>query len=88
MQRSVRAVDEDTDDIYQTQVSAVYMDGSQLVILKQESGNSLRFHVATGAQCNVIPLDYKDATKDITPTHVTPLTSTITAHGGTTLPVG
>ena len=58
-QRSVRAVDEDTDDVYPTQVSAVQMDDSQLVTLKQESGNSLRFQVATGAQCNVIPLDYK-----------------------------
>ena len=58
MQRSVRAVDEDNDDVYPIQVSAVYMDDSQLVTLKQESGNYLRFQVATGAQCNVPPLDY------------------------------
>ena len=57
-QRSVRAVDEDTDDVYPTQVSAVYMDDLQLATMKLESGNSLRDQVDTGCQCNVIPLYY------------------------------
>ena len=57
-QRSIRAGDEDTDDVYPTQVSAVYKDDSQLLTLKQESGNSLRFLVARGTQCNVMLLDY------------------------------
>ena len=38
-------------------------------------------------QCHT-PRLYKDTTKDITLAHVTPLKSTITSYGGTTLPVG
>ena len=69
-------------------MAAVSLDDSQLVTLKLESGNYLRFQVDTGAQCNVIPLElYKKATKDTKLAHVTPLRSQITAYGGTTLPV-
>ena len=32
------------------------LDDSQLVTLKLESGNYLRFQPDTGAQCNVVPL--------------------------------
>ena len=59
MQRSVRVVDEDTDDAHPTQVSAVHMDDSQLVTLKLESGNYLRVQVVTGAHCNVIARRHK-----------------------------
>ena len=59
MQRSVSVVDEDTDDAYPTQVSAVHMDYSQLVTQKLESGNYLRIQVVTGAHCNVMPRRHK-----------------------------
>lgn len=43
-------------------ISAVTLDNSQLVIVKLESGNCLRFQPETSAQCNVIPLElYKKA---------------------------
>lgn len=64
------------------------MDESQFVTLELESGNYLRFQADTGAQCNVIPLTlYKKATRDRQLAKVTPAKSTITAYGGTKLPV-
>ena len=69
-------------------VSAVQLDDSQLVTLKLESGNYLRFQVDTGAQCNVIPLSlYKKATRDYKLEHLTPADTAITAYGGNALPV-
>ena len=56
--------------------------------LKLESGNFLHFQVDTGAQCNVIPLELnKKESKDFQMTQVIPARITITAYGGTTLPV-
>ena len=87
---SVRAIDEkigDTNEVFPTQIAAVKLDDSQMVTLKLESGNFLRFQVDTGAQCNVIPLAlYKEATKDHSLMHITPGNSQITAYGGATLP--
>ena len=75
-QMSVRAVDEEVDEVLPTQVSAVDMDASQFVTLKLESGNYPRFQVDTGAQCNVLPLQlYKKATKDIKLANVAPPTA-------------
>ena len=73
---------------FPTQISAINLDDSQLVTLKLETGNFLRFQVDTGAQCNVIPLPlYKNATNDIKLTKVTSVSTKITAYGGATLPV-
>ena len=86
--RSIKAIDDDADEVFQTRVSAVHLDDSQFVTLKLESGNCLRFQVDTGAQCNVIPLAalYKTATNDFKLEHVTPAKTQITAYGGATLP--
>ena len=88
-QRSVKAVaaDEDKDEVFQTG-PAGNLDDTQLITLKLESGNYLRFQVDTGAQCNVVPLGlYKKATKDCLLKNVTPTQQRITAYGGTTIPV-
>ena len=85
----MRAIDEkidDTNEVFLTQIAAVELDYSQMVTLKLELGNFLRFQVYTGAQCNVIPL-YKEAIKDHSLMHIIPGNSQITAYGGATLPV-
>ena len=86
--RSIKAVDDDADEVFQTHVSAVRLDDSQFVTLKLKSGNCLRFQVDTGAQCNVILLAlYKKVTNNSKLEHVTPAKTQITAYGGATLPV-
>ena len=87
--KNVQAIDDDNgDEVFPTQISAVVVDDSQLVTVRLESGNYLRFQVDTGAQCNVIPLQlYRQAAKDHKLTQVTVTKSKITAYGGTTLPV-
>ena len=59
--------DELSDEVFGVQeMSAVTLDGSQLVTLNLESGNYFRFQPNTGAQCNVVPLHlYKKATKNV-----------------------
>ena len=59
--------DEFSDKVFGVEeISAVTLDDSQLVTLKLESGNYLRFQPDTGAQCNVVPLHlYKKATRDL-----------------------
>ena len=90
---SVRVVDEsDTDDTEElfviSDIAAVTLDDSQLVTLKLESGNYLRFQPDTGAQCNVIPVHlYKKASKDHTLKQVKKVKTAITAYGGSRLPV-
>ena len=70
-----------------SEVAAVSLDDSQLVTLKLDSGNYLRFQPDTGAQCNVIPVNlYKKAAKDHKPAHVQSINSAIVAYGGTKLP--
>ena len=87
VKRSVKAID-DSKEIYQTQVSEISIDNSQLVMLKLESGNYLRFQVDTGAQCNVVPLElHKKATKDHKLAHMVPVRQKITAYGGAEIPV-
>ena len=64
------------------------MDDSQLVTLKLESANYLRFQPDTGAQCNVIPLHlYKKTTKDVDLCNVTPVNMAIISYGGTSIPI-
>ncbi len=81
----------DTEDSLETfllHLAVHYLDDSQFVTLRIESGSFIRFQVDTGAQCNVLPLDiYKKATGDATLRQVTPTSTQVTAYGGGTLPV-
>ena len=64
------------------------IDASQMVTLRLESGNYLRFQMDSGAQCNVIPMSlYEKATNDYDRRHVTPVQSSIMAYGGGKLPI-
>ena len=75
--------DELSDEVFGVEeISAVTFDDSQLVTLKLESGNYLRFQPDTGAQCNVVPLHlYKKATKDVGLCNVTPVNTAIISYG-------
>ena len=81
--------DESDGEIYVIgEISAVTLDDSQLVTVKLESGNCLRFQQDTGAQCNVIPLElYKKATNDTELKGVKQAKTAIAAYGGSRLPV-
>ena len=69
-------------------ITAVQLDDSQLVTLKLNSGNYLRFQPDTGAQCNVIPLHLnKKAIKDVSLKHVKTYQTAIVAYGGSRIPV-
>lgn len=84
--RSVRAVDDEEEVFMLSEVSTV--DAAQVVTVKLESGNYLRFQIDSGAQCNVIPLSlYEKATKDYNRRFVRPVTSSIVAYGGGKLAV-
>jgi hypothetical protein len=89
----VRVVEEsDNDETKElfviSDIAAVTLDDSQLVTLKLESGNYLRFQPDTGAQCNVIPVHlYKRASKDHALKQVKKVKTTITAYGGSQLAV-
>ena len=64
-QGHIKALEEDTDEVFPTQVAAVSLDDAQFVSLRLESGKYLQFQIDMGAQCNVIPVTlYKKATKD------------------------
>ena len=77
-----------SDETFPMEVAMATLDDSQFVTLRLKSGNHIRFHVDTGAQCNVVPLEvYKEATKEVTLACVTTSHSRITAYGGNTLPV-
>ena len=70
------------------EISAVTLDDSQLVTLKLECGNYLRFQPDSGAQCNVVPLHlYKKATKDVDLCNVTPVNAVIISYGGNSIPI-
>ena len=70
------------------EISAVTLDDSQLVTLRLESGNYLRFQPDTGAQCNAVPLHlYKKATKNVDLCNVTPVNTAIISYGGTSIPI-
>ena len=81
--------DEFSDEFFGVEeISAVTLDDSQLVTLKLESGNYLRFQPDTGAQCNVVPLHlYKKATRDFNLLNVTPESTAIISYGGTSIPI-
>ena len=81
--------DEFSDKVFGVEeISAVSPDDSQLVTLKLESGNFLRFQPDTGAQCNVVPLHlYKKATRDFNLLNVTPVSTAIISYGGTSIPI-
>ena len=81
--------DEFSDEVFGVQeISAVTLDDSQLVTLKLESGNYLRFQPDTGAQCNVVPLHlYKKATNDFDLLNVAPVSTAIISYGGTSIPI-
>ena len=85
---SVRAVNSDSEPkvFYADVISAVDLDDSQLVTLKLESGNYLRFQPDKGVQCNVIPVSlYRKATKDYRLERVTPVNAQLSAYGGSSL---
>ena len=64
------------------EISTVTLDNSQLVTLKLESGNYLRFQPDTGTQCNVVPLHlYKKAIKDVDLCNVTPVNMAVISYG-------
>ena len=81
--------DELSDEVFGVEeISAVTLDDSQLVTLKLESGNYLRFQPDTRAPCNVVPLHlYKKATKDVDFCNVTPPNTAIISYGGTLIPI-
>ncbi|KAK2572006.1 Uncharacterized protein P5673_003431 [Acropora cervicornis] len=84
--------DEDVKECYVIEdiaaVATTTLDDSQLITLKLESGNALRFQPDTGAQCNVIPLHlYKKASKDHELKQVKITSGAISAYGGSRLPV-
>ena len=75
--------DELSDEVFRVEeISAVTLDDSQLVTLRLEFGNYLRFQPDTGAQCNVVPLHvYKKATKDVGLCNVTSVNTAIISYG-------
>ena len=78
----------ESEEIFHTRAFTASLDDSQMVTLRLDSGSHIQFQVDTGAQCNVVPLGvYKKATSDTVLAQVCPSRMTITAYGGTTLPV-
>ncbi len=76
------------DEVYHTCALTPDADDTQLVTIKLESGNYLRFQVDTGAQCNVVPVElYKKAANDPELKRVTPSSAKIVAYGGTNITV-
>lgn len=75
--------DDEAGEMYQIEVAAVKLDDSQLVTLKLESGNFIRFQPDTGAQCNVLPLHvYRKASKDEKLEKVNRTQASLVAYGG------
>ena len=88
--RGVELVDGEQKElhVYTTNKEQEQLDDSQLITLKLESGNFLRFQPDTGAQCNVIPLHlYKKATEDYKLSQVKRGNVALRAYGGAKLPV-
>ena len=84
--KAVKVEDSSEDECFG--VTSSELDDSQLITLKLESGNFLRFQPDTGAQCNTIPLHlYKKATGDFKLEHVEPAKTKISAYGGAKLNV-
>ena len=85
-QRNVNTADQSSEeDVYILREAPLKQCTSdRFVTLKlQESGNFMKFQLATGAECNVVPLEmYKEATGDILLSTVMPSTDAIVAFGG------
>ena len=80
--------DDEAGEMYQIEVSTVRLDDSQLVTLRLESGNFVRFQPDTGAQCNVLPLHiYKKASKDDKLKKVNRSQASLVAYGGSKIKV-
>ena len=80
--------DDETGEMYQIEVAAVKLDDSQLVTLKLESGNFIRFQPDTGAQCNSLPLQvYQKASKDEKLEKVNRTQASLVAYGGSKIKV-
>ena len=80
--------DDEAGEMYQIEVSTVRLDDSQLVTLRLESGNFVRFQPDTGAQCNVLPLHiYKKASKDDKLEKVNRSQASLVAYGGSKIKV-
>ena len=80
--------DDEAGEMYQIEVAAVKLDDSQLVTLKLESGNFIRFQPDTGAQCNVLPLHvYRKASKDEKLEKVNRTQASLVAYGGSKIKV-
>ena len=80
--------DDEAGEMYQIEVAAVKLDDSQLVTLKLESGNFIRFQPDTGAQCNSLPLQvYQKASKDEKLEKVNRTQASLVAYGGSKIKV-
>ena len=80
--------DDEAGEMYQIEVAVIKLDDSQLVTLKLESGNFIRFQPDTGAQCNVVPLHvYKKASKDERLEKVNCTQASLVAYGGSKIKV-
>ena len=87
-QRSVRVVDKETDEEVFTLSGVSNIEATQIVTLRLDSENYLRFQIDSGAQCNVVPMSlYKKATGDYERRLVTPVRTSIVAYGESKLPV-
>jgi len=76
-------VNDDQEGTEIFQLSNSNLDESQLVTLKLELGNCIRFQADTGVQCNVMPTAlYRKATKDQQLAKMTLTKSRITAYEG------
>ena len=80
--------DDEAGEMYQTEVSTVRLNDSQLVTLRLQSGNFVHFQPDTGAQCNVLPLYiYKKASKDDKLEKVNRSQASLVAYGGSKIKV-
>ena len=80
--------DDEAGEMYQIEVAAVKLDDSQLVTLKLESGNFIRFQPDTGAQCNSLPLQvYQKASKDEKLEKVNRTQASLVVYGGSKIKV-
>ena len=87
-QRSVRVADAESDEEVLTLSGVSKIDAAQIVTLRFDSGNYLRFQIDSGAKCNVVPMSlYEKATVDYERCFVTPARTSIVAYGGSRLPV-
>lgn len=83
----MKILDEEAEETFPVHIAAVALDDAQLVTLRLESGNYMRFQADT-AQCNVLPVDvYQKATGDYKLTKAMHTDTKITAYRGHTFPV-